>query len=151
MSFDPNAFLNASFTEANSTETIPIPESEYPALSEKIDLRPWQSTDGTKSGISLDVTWELDSPEVKQLLGRDKVTARQQIMLDLTESGTIDFGKGRNVTLGRLREALDLNKPGMPFRFDMIVGRAAKVLIKHRLDKNNPDTIYSEVRAVTKL
>jgi hypothetical protein len=69
------------------------------------------------------------------------------IMLDLNESGGIDTGKGRNVPLGRFREALDLNKPGQPFAFRMIAGRPVKVSIKHRIEG---DQIYSDVAAVAR-
>ena len=143
--FDPNTFLEASYTESNDTVTIPIPEGEYIAIVEKTEIRQWQSKDGTKSGLSLDITWNLDSPEVKTLLGREKVQSRQQIMLDLTDAGALDFGKGRNVVLGKLRAALNLNIPGQPFSFPMLNGQLGKVLIKHRVVDEN---IYAEVKAV---
>ena len=146
--FDPSSFLDITVTDANSTQSIPVPVGEYPAVASEPEVRQWNSRDGTKSGLALDITWEIDDAGVKQTLGRDKVTVRQGIMLDLNESGGLDTGKGRNVNLGRLREALDLNRAGAPFNFRMIAGRAAKVKIEHRVDGEN---IYADVKGVARL
>lgn len=147
--FNPEQFLDQQFTEANDTKLVPVPVGEYTAIAGEVKCRQWQSkADPSKSGLTLDITWEIDDPAVKELLGRDKVTVRQGIMLDLTESGTMDMGKGRNVGLGRLREALNLNQPGQAFSFSMIPGRLAKVSVTHRIDGEN---IYAEVKSVARL
>ena len=147
--FDPNQLLDAQFTEANDTKTIPIPQGEYTAYAEEVKLVPWQSkTDPTNSGLKLQIVWSIDDSAVKELLGRDKVTSRQDIMLDMTETGQLDMGKGRNVGLGRLREALNLNTAGRPFAFTQIPGNAAKVLIAHRVVDDNT---YAEVKGVARL
>lgn len=147
--FNPDQFLDMQITEANDTKLTPVPVGEYGAIIEDVKCRQWQSKqDPSKSGLTLDITWSIDDPAVKELLGRDKVTVRQGVMLDLTESGGLDMGKGRNVGLGRLREAVGLNTPGQPFSFSMLVGRVAKVSVSHRIDGEN---IYAEVKGVTKL
>lgn len=145
--FDPSTFLDVSINEANSTQSEPVPVGEYMAVTNEPVIRPWQSKDGTKSGIALDVPLEIDDAAVKAKLGRDKVTVTYGIMLDLNETGGIDTGKGRNIKLGKLRDALDLNKPGVPFNFRMLAGRALKVSIKHRVDGEN---IYSDVAGVAR-
>ena len=58
------------------------------------------------------------------------------------------MGKGQNVGLGRLREAVGLNSPGQPFAFSMLTGRVAKVVVKHRIHE---DKIFAEVKAVAKM
>lgn len=147
--FNPEQFLDQQFTEANDTKLVPVPVGEYTAIAGEVKCRQWQSkADPSKSGLTLDITWEIDDPAVKELLGRDKVTVRQGIMLDLTDSGTMDMGKGRNVGLGRLREALNLNQPGQAFSFSMIPGRLAKVAVTHRIDGEN---IYAEVKSLARL
>jgi hypothetical protein len=147
--FDPNTFLEMTVTDANSTVQTPVPAGEYLAVAEKVEARPWQSPkDPSKSGMALDVTWSIDDANVKALLERDKVTVRQGIMLDMTESGGLDMGKGKNVGLGRLRAALDLNQPGQPFGFKMIEGRMARVAVSHRQDEKDAEKIYAEVKAV---
>lgn len=147
--FSPDQFLDMQVNDANDTKIVPVPVGEYIALVSEVRVVSWQKKDDPSvAGLKLQVTWELDSPEVEALLQRDKVTVRQDQMLDLTESGGLDMGKGRNVGLGRLREATGLNTPGQPFSFTMLTGRMAKVSIKHRVDG---DTIYSEVRGVAKI
>lgn len=146
--FDVNQFLDMQVTDANSTVTIPVPVGDYVAVISDVKPRQWQSKDNTSSGLALDVTWDIDSQEVKTLLGRDKVTVKQGLMLDLTESGGLDMGKGRNVGLGRLREATDLNKPGVAFSFNQLKGRVAKVNVSHRIDGEN---IYAEVKSVARM
>lgn len=144
--FNPDQFLDMQFTETNDTKVVPVPVGEYLATAEEAKIRTWQSkTDPSKAGLALDITWEIQDEAVKQLLGRDKVTCKQGIMLDLTDSGSLDMGKGRNISLGRLREAVDLNVPGQPFAFSMIPGRMAKVKVSHRVDG---EEIYSEIKAV---
>lgn len=149
MSFSPEQFLEMQVNESNDTKVIPVPVGEYIALVSEVKCRQWQSkADPSKSGLALDVIWEVDDQAVKELLGREKVTVKQGVMLDLTDGGGLDMGKGRNVGLGRLREACDLNIPGQPFSFQMLPGRAAKINVQHRVDG---DTIFAEVKAVAKL
>ena len=105
MSFDPNTFLTMTVEEANDTKISPCPAGEYLAVATKVEPKSWASRDGSSSGMKLEITWDIDDANVKQLLGREKVTSRQNIMLDLNEAGNgLDMGKGKNVGLGRLRE-----------------------------------------------
>lgn len=147
--FNPEQFLDMQVTESNDTKTIPVPAGEYIAVVEDVKCRQWQSkADPSKSGVTLDVTWSLDDGAVKELLGRDKVTVKQGLMLDITDSGGIDMGKGRNVGLGRLRDALNLNVPGQPFSFSMLNGRVAKISVSHRVVGED---IFADVKGVAKL
>lgn len=147
--FDPASFLDTTLTDANSTQTVPVPVGEFIAVIDKVECRSWQSKkDPSKSGLTLDITWSIDDAGVRELLGRDKVTARQGIMLDLTDAGGLDMGRGRNVGLGRLREALNLNIPGQPFAFSMLVGRVAKVKVEHRIDG---EQIFAEIKQVARV
>lgn len=147
--FDPNTFLNQSFDGTNDTKIVPVPVGEYPGIADKVDVKQWSKKDGSASGLKLDIVWDIQDENVAQLLGRDKVLCGQSIMLDLTEEGGLDMGKGKNVGLGRLREALDLNKPGEPFSFGMIQGRMAKVAVSHRTG-DNPEDIFSEIKRVAR-
>lgn len=145
-SFNPEQFLDQQITETNDTKVTPVPVGDYTAVASDIKCRTWTSkTDPTQSGLALDITWEIDDASVKEFLGRDKVTVKQGIMLDVTESGGLDMGKGRNIGLGRLREALDLNVAGQPFSFSMIPGRVAKVKVSHRIAGED---IFAEVKQV---
>lgn len=144
--FDPNSFLEMQVTESNDTKATPVPVGEYTAVIGEVKVRPWQSKkDPSKSGMSLDVTCEVDDANVKEFLGRDKVVVRYSPMLDINEAGMLDMGKGKNLGLGRLREATDLNVPGTPFSFLMLTGRVIKVSVTHRIEGED---IFAEVKSV---
>lgn len=147
--FDPQQFLDMQVTEQNDTKIIPIPVGEWPAQVDDVKVRPWQAkNDSSKAGLALDVTWNIQDPGVLGIVQREKATVKQGLMLDLTEQGGLDMGKGKNVSLGRLREAVGLNTPGKPFAFSMLMGQMAKVKVEHRVVGED---IFSDVKAVTKL
>ena len=79
-----------------------------------------------------------------------KSAAHAKALFDLNEAGNgLDMGKGKNVALGRLREATDLNVPGQPFAMAMFPGRLAKIKVTQR-PGTEPDQVYNDVRGVTK-
>lgn len=148
MTFDTQSFLDSSVSGANDTVVVPVPAGEYPAVIDTVTARPWQSRDGTSSGISLDVVWIIDDAEVKQALGRDTVKCKQGIMLELvTVNGKdqLDTSKGKNVGLGRLRKAVNLNNPDQSFSFSMLPGQMARVKVSHRIA--GEDT-FAEIKSV---
>lgn len=147
MSFDPNTFLNSTYEEANDTKIVPCPVGEYLAIADKVEVKPWASRDGSSSGLKLAILWDIQSDDAKAIVGRDSVKVPQDQMLDLTDTGALDMGKGRNVGLGRLREALGMNAPGEPFSMGAIQGRMAKVVVSHR---PNGEDLYAEIRKVAK-
>lgn len=150
--FDPNTFLSATVDGANSTERMPTPVGEYTAvIGDKIAARQWNSRDGTKSGIAVDVPLQLDlPPAVAEQLGQPSRTISHSIMLDTTEGGALDMGKGRNIQLGRLREALGLNAPGQAFAFNMLAGRTVKVQVTHEPAGDGSGRIYERIGAIGK-
>ena len=148
MSFDAQSFLDATVSTASSTRTVPCPIGEYFGIIEKVLPRQWQSKDGTTSGIALDVLWLVEDANVKALLGRDTVVVKQGIMLDLAPLGGLDLSEGKNVGLGRLREAVGKNQNGEQFAVSMLPGLTAKISVTHRVA--GEDT-FGEVKAVAKL
>lgn len=141
--FNPDSFLSTEVTEANATTYTPVPEGEHPASVKSVKLR--VLTDGR---AVFDVTWTVDSDEAREVTGMAEPSVRQTIWLDVTESGGLDFGKGKNVGLGRLREALGQNSAGKPWSPGMLVGGAAIVKVGHSIDKRDGVTINAEVKAV---
>ncbi len=114
----------------------------------KVAPRQWQSKDGTQSGVALDIFWLVEDANVKQYLNREEVTVKQGLMLDLTDAGNLDMSKGKNIGLGRLREAVGKNDPSEKFSFAMLPGLSAKISVTHRI--SGEDT-FSEVKGVAKL
>lgn len=148
--FNPDTFLDFTVTEANSTKLTPIPVGEYTAIAKSVKVRTWTGkADPSQSGVILDVIWDLDSEPLREELGRREVTCKQSVMLDVSADGSgLDMGKGKNVGLGRLREAINLNTPGKPFSFNQIPGSMALVRVEQRIDGEN---IYSEVKGVARI
>jgi hypothetical protein len=148
MSFNPQEFLDASVSTANDTKIIPVPMGEYHGIVEKVAPRQWQSKDGTQTGVALDIFWMVEDAGVKEFLGRQSVTCKQGIMLDMTPQGGLDMSTGKNVGLGRLREAVGKNTPGEHFSFAMLPGLSARIAVNHRIVG---DDVYAEVKSVAKL
>lgn len=148
MSFDAQSFLDATVSTSMSTKVIPCPLGEFMGIIEKVSPRQWTSKDGSTTGIALDIIWLVEDAGVRQLLNRDTVTVKQGIMLDLTSQGGLDMSEGKNVGLGRLREAVGKNADGEVFSFNMLPGLTAKIQVSHRV--NGEDT-FAEVKAVAKL
>lgn len=151
--FDPSEFLNSTITDSNDTKLIPVPDNMagegYLMLAGKVDCRTWQKKDDPSvSGLALDIQWEIQDEEVKTICGREKITCKQGIMLDLTDSGQLDMAKGKNIGLGKLREAMGLNVAGQPFSFSMITGRMAKGFVQHRV---NGEDVFAEIKRVGKV
>ena len=150
--FNPADFMNQSFEGANSTKRELHPVGEFQAVIEKIEARPWQSkNDPTKSGVTLEVYWSMQDASALASIDMEKLTLRQGVMLDFNETGGLDMGKGKNVGLGRLRAAVGLNEPGVAFQFPQLIGRMAKVSVRHEVDKEDPEKIYDRVTAATAL
>ena len=148
--FDPTTFLDATMTDANSTALVPCPEGEYQAIViDEPKIRQFSGTkDPSKQYVALDLEWVIEDPRVTDITQRKPTKVRQSIMLDFTESGALDMGKGRNVALGRLREAVNMNQPGQAFSFRKLQGAMAKVKVTHSVAD---DTIYDEIRSVARL
>lgn len=130
--FDPKSFAQMTFTDSNSTVSTPIPVGEWPFTVTKSEIEAWQKKDDpSKGGLKLILTLETEDPGVTGVTGRPKNVLKYDMMLDLTPEGGLDFGKGMNVALGRAREACGLNRPGVPFGFDMFVGHTVKAMVGH--------------------
>lgn len=146
--FDPIQFASMTFTDANDTEFVVVPIGDWSATIKKAEIARWESKDRSKSGLKLSVQWTITDSAVIAETGRNEPMVRQEIMLDLTENGGLDKGRGQNVNLGRLRAAVGLNTPGQDFAFPMLVGRQARIQVSHRPDDRNPGSVFAEVRAV---
>ena len=144
--FNPDVFLNTEIAESNATAYTPVPEGEFQASIKSI--KPRVLTDGR---AVLDVTWIVDDEVARQETGMAEPSVRQTLWLDITESGGLDFGKGKNVGLGRLRDAIGQNQSGKPWAPGMLVGQVARIKVTHSIVKRDGETIQAGVSAVTSL
>jgi hypothetical protein len=152
MSFDVETFMNSvSIDSPLSTATIAVDEGDYKATIDHTELvKPSIMPSGQLGSPQFVIFWEILDEALKLKLERDKVIVRQTIWLDVSPDGSFDTSRGKNVGLGRLREALGVNnQPGNPFKG--LDGRMALVKVKQRSDPDNPEQKYAEVRKVAAL
>lgn len=145
-SFDPVNFLNTETNEATSTELIPVPVGEFPAVIKS--LKPRVLSDGR---AVVDVWYAINDSDVSEETGQAEPLVRQSLWLDLLDNGAMDFSRGKNVQLGRIREALGQNSPGKPWNPGMLIGGVVRVKIAHSIDRRDGTTIQADVKAVSAL
>lgn len=152
MLFNPDEFLSSNVDGALSTRLDPTPEGEYKAtIKDVAKPRLIQPKDPTKAPFAvIDIVWLLDAPDLAAKLGRKELTVRQGVMLDIA-GGKLDTAKGKNITLGRLREAVKQNGPGSWSPTQLVGAGPAVVMVTHRPDKDNSDIVYDEIRKVAAL
>ncbi len=144
--FSPEAFLSTVVQGEMSTRISPVPIGVYTATIAKLTPRA-----ATPNGnVPCDVSFEIDDANLKATLGRDKITTRQTLWLDFTESGALDDGKDKNTGLGKLREAVGQNRKDQPWSPSMLIGQPLRVKVEHQIDKNTGD-VYDRVTQVSKL
>jgi len=114
--FDPDNFINAEVNSELDTKSIPAPEGDYAIKIVKLKARAWaKKDDPTINGVAIDVTCEVVDQNILSDIGLEKLIVMGSIPLEIAEDGkSLAEGKGRNVALGRFREACDINRPGMP-------------------------------------
>jgi hypothetical protein len=150
MTFDANSFMQSVTTDANSTSMPLTPPGEYTGVINKVEFKDGIIKNGARAGqpwYQLRVGIETSDPAA--LAGTDlpKRTVNGSIMLDLTESGGLATGEGKNIGLGRLREAVGLNEKGKPFAPAMLEGRSLRFEVSHRVDPSDASKIYEEIKA----
>jgi hypothetical protein len=145
-SFDPDVFMQQQTDESNSTVFTPVPPDEYMAVISDVQAKMTKTKQGERP--VLNVKYEIDSQAVREETGMEKPFVQQTIWLDLTETGMLDTGKGKNVQLGKLREAVGQNQHGRPWAPAMLLGQVVKIVTKLRDNPDNPEQKYSDVSAV---
>lgn len=148
-SFDPELFMQETTEAANDTQILPVPVGEYNAQIDDIKIREVTGKDGNPR-YPMDVSYEVLDDAVKAELGRDRVLIRQTIWLDFTSQGQLDTGKGKNVGLGKLRDAAGMNEAGKPFAIANLKGAIVRIVTAQSPDRNDPTIIRSEVKTVGK-
>lgn len=137
--FDPEVFMQQTIDEPLETEFVLIPQGEYVAMiddftSEAIEKINFEYKKGARAGtpgsmLKLTLPFVIDDDNVKAILNRPKVMVSKQIILDMDENGGgLDWGKNKNIDLGRIRSAVGQNEPG-PWSIGKLAG-AGPVMLK---------------------
>lgn len=147
--FDPDAFVNSQVEDNLSTEYPKLEEGEYHAVIEKVEAKNIEIKRGERAGemmplleVQYKVSDEMNDGRVQQSVGRSEHTVTAGFPLDITESGTLATGKGKNIRLGRLRDAVAQNKPGQPWAPSHLIGNPVLINVKHDLQG---DAVYERV------
>ncbi len=151
--FDATALLAATTTE-QSTRRPPLPVGEYNAVIGDLTTEEWVSSkDATKSGVKLKVPLTIDVPgDVQTALGLNEPALKvtDSFIIDLTESGTIDWAPGKNGKIRRYRDATGNNVAGRPFNLLALQGQLVKVRIGHREYPEGSGDLFEQVDGVVK-
>lgn len=138
--FDPEQFASMTTSEAGDTEYHPCPEGDWNAVLKSFETKVLDS-----GSVMMNVTWEVDAPGNDEADGKP---VRQSIFLDITDSGALDMGKGKNTKLNRLRRALGQNTPGEPWSPSMMEGQVAVINVSHRMYEGET---FADVKGVAPL
>lgn len=147
--FDPKQFLTSQIQSKLSTKIIPADNDEYQGQINALNPRVTMKKDTGEVFHWLDISWELLDQKAKDKTKLDHPIGRQSLRIDLTEQGSLDFSEGKNVGLGRVREALKQNTAA-PWAPAMLMGGTAFVITKQSVDENDPDIVYTNVVKVSR-
>lgn len=136
--FDADDILNFQAEGEMSTEYTPVPEGEWPGYIKNYAVKTGISNkdpENPRPWALLNVGWAITDPEVKRLMERDEDAddpiAYQTVFLDIDENGRMKMGKGNNVPLGKLRDAVGQNGPGA-WAIPMLEGCHGLCRVEHR-------------------
>ncbi len=142
--FDPDLFMHSEVSSPNEVHYTPLPEAEYEDAYVDTVANPRKAGES----VVMDVFFEIKNEDVRAALDREKVTSKLSVWLDFDEYGGLAFGENKNVTLGRLREALGQNT-GEPWSPSMMIGCGpCKVLVVHKTDKEDPTIKRDQIKRV---
>lgn len=149
MSFNADAFLNQTVTGAMSTTIPQCPEGEYRAVIADGEKALVFKEINTSKGVShqMVVMFSILDDAVKASMKRDTILVPMNCWLDLKDDGTLDKDEGKNVSLGRLRAALNQNDGD--WSPAMLKGKGPlMVKVTQRSDSRDPTVKYAEVSRV---
>lgn len=139
--FNPQDLLESTIDSALDVQRVKIPEGIWDAVINKVEVSNGLAKKDGKPWFRLDVTWEIINPEVAEITGQDRVLSTQGVMLEV-ENGALAVGAGKNIGLGRLRQATGLNQAGVAFQLIHLQGQSARVVCKHNPSKDDPSKVY---------
>lgn len=150
--FDADTFLSGTIDTALDTQVAQCPEGVFRAqIGDKMEVRSGTSKKTGRPFHMLDINWKVLDDVVRAELDRENVYVRQTLFLDLLPNGTLDTGKGKNVDIGRLRDALGQNAAGVAWSPRNLIDAIANIQVTHRSDPDNPTRKYAEVQRVTRI
>jgi hypothetical protein len=117
-------------------------------MSDGIELKDFKYKKGDRqgqTGYRMTVKWEIQDEALKEELGRTPIIV-QSITLNFTNEGAL---AAENPGLRQLREAVGQNEDGKVWQPAMLIGQAARIKVKHRIDDTGEE--QHEVEKVSSL
>lgn len=156
--FDPDTFMQQTVDGPMSTEITKCPEGEFQFMIDDFDAKafriiewPDKNTGDQREGLIFECPCLCMDDGVKQQLGRDRVTVPVKMFIDRTPDGKLDWGKDKNVKLGRLREAVNQNGAG-PWQTLQLRGAGPFIgRVAHVADKKDPSITRAEIVRTTRI
>lgn len=152
MAFNADTFLNATVQAAMDTAVTPIPEGDFPFQISKVEINSGTIKNGDRAGktwAQLKMRCLCLDPNVAAELGREEANQNMFVFLDLTEDESgLDIGTGKNVDLGKLREAVGQNDEDEEWMPSMLQGGTFLGTVKHKFREDSQDAYGEMVRWV---
>ena len=143
--FDAEALMGQE-SEEMSTVVDQCNEGEWEGQIGKPIPRQFPGVkDPTATFTVLDIPYKVTDPVALEGMDRDSIFVRQSLFLDLTPEGKLSTADGKNVKLGRVREACGLNEDG--FKLTDLEGHVITIRVKQKPDNDN--VMRAEVSDVT--
>ena len=143
--FDPDLFLGGEIEGGFETSYERVPAGEFSAMIEDVKVRKINTENGEQA--VMDITWLILDEEVKKETELERPTCRQGVFLDVNKKGGLERGKNKNVGVGRLLEALGMDK-GAKWSPEGLKSSTAVIRVEHKPNKDDPENPYANVTKV---
>lgn len=142
--FNPDLLKTGAVSGSFSTSLPPMPEGEYPFTVTGVEVK------NPKADVVIaEYSCETYDDAVCTATGMTPSRTRYACFLDLDEVGMLAVGEGKNVGLGKLREAVGQNDDDTPWTMEMPVGQSFLGLVRQRVDDKDATRIYAEIKQLS--
>jgi len=144
--FNADVLLNAATESKMSTSIPPMPNGDFIFTITGVEFK-----NPKDDMVVLEAKVECIDPEVCAVTGMNPTKSKISCFCDLTDSGLLDDAEGKNVQIGKLREAVGQNEAGTPWTPMMLVGAQLRGKVAQEPDKKDPTIIRSNIVATARI
>lgn len=147
--FNADSFLNQTVEAKLDTRRIPHPEGDWDeGQITKIEFKDGSNKETGKVWVRMSCTVQNTDPQVKddmKLTGDQMPQVRWEEFLDITEEGSLDVSDGKNIKLGKLRQACGQNNDD-EWSINDLKGATLGFRVKHQFNNDgDPYAVCSGV------
>ncbi len=144
--FNADVLLNCTTEAKLATSIPPMPNGEWIFSITGVEFK-----NPKPDVIIMDAAVECIDPEVCAVTGMNPTRSKISCFCDVTDTGLLDDTEGKNIQLGKLREALGQNEAGVPWSPMMVVGGQVRGKTQQKPDSKDPSITRSEIVALSRL